>query len=165
MTENWKRPYFCTQPSKVMGASYTAGCKNRAVSNFRSSSVIIPLVAIVYLQDDESLDDCHDSHRGEKNNDDEVNVWLVKSTVDSDCIDFGSLVHHQDEFPDELFYNPYNMMLMPRVKELESIVAASKNCHERGVAVEQALDRLFLMKRQTWHQKLVELFLHALLGK
>ncbi len=94
------------------------------------------------MQDDESLDDCHDSHRGDKNNDDEVNVWLVKSTVDSDCIDFGSLVHHQDEFPDELFYNPYNMMLMPRVKELESIVAASKNCHERGVAVEQALDTL-----------------------
>ena len=93
------------------------------------------------MQDDESLDDCHDSHRGDKNNDDEVNVWLVKSTVDSDCIYFGSRVHHQDTFPDALFYNPYDMS-MPRVKELVSIVAASRNCCERGVANQQALDKL-----------------------
>jgi hypothetical protein len=33
-------------------------------------------------------------------------------------------------------------MFMPRVKELVSIVAASKNCCECGVAVEQALHRL-----------------------
>jgi hypothetical protein len=30
---------------------------------------------------------------------------------------------------------------MPRLKELVSIFAASKNCRERGVAVEQALDK------------------------
>ena len=33
-------------------------------------------------------------------------------------------------------------MFMPRLKELVSIFAASKNCRERGVAVEQALDKL-----------------------
>ena len=33
-------------------------------------------------------------------------------------------------------------MFMPRLKELVSIFAASKNCLERGVAVEQALDKL-----------------------
>ena len=61
--------------------------------------------------------------------------------MDSNCIDFGSRVHHQDEFPNASFYNPYNMF-MPRVKELVSIVAASKNCREGGVAVKQALDKL-----------------------
>jgi hypothetical protein len=40
-----------------------------------------------YLQDDESLDDCHRRHRGDNNNDDEDNAKLVQSTVDSDCID------------------------------------------------------------------------------
>ncbi len=93
------------------------------------------------MQDDESLDNCHDSHRGDNYNNDKDNAWLVKSTVDSDCIDFGSCVHQQDKFPDALFYNPYNMF-MTRVKDLVSIVAALKNCHERGVAVEQALGKL-----------------------
>jgi hypothetical protein len=62
----------------------------------------------VYLQDDESLDDCHNSHRGDNNNNDEDDAWLVESTVYSDCNDFGSRVHHQDKFPDALFYNPYD---------------------------------------------------------
>jgi hypothetical protein len=95
----------------------------------------------VYFQDDESLDDCHNSHCGDNNNNDEDDAWLVESTVYSDCNDFGSRVHHQDKFPDALLYNPYDI-LMPRVKEQVSIVAASKNCRERGVAVEQALDKL-----------------------
>ncbi len=106
-----------------------------------STNVPISMSQEVYLQDYESLDDCHNGHCGDNNNDDEGNAWLVECTVDSDCIDFGSRVHHQDEFPDALFFNPYDMF-MPRVKELVSIVAASKNCRERGVAVEQALDKL-----------------------
>lgn len=107
-----------------------------------STNVPISMSQEVYLQDDESLDNCHGSHHGDDNyNDDDDDAWLVESIVDSDCIDFGSRVHHQDEFPDALFYNPYDMF-MPRVKELVSIVAASKNCRERGVAVEQALDKL-----------------------
>jgi hypothetical protein len=105
-----------------------------------STNVSISMSQAVYLKDDESLDHCHDSHRGDNNNDDDNDAWLVESTVDSDCIDFGSCVHHQDKFPDALFYNPYDMF-MPRVKELVSIVAASKNCREPGVAVDQALDK------------------------
>ncbi len=106
-----------------------------------STNVPIYISQEVYLRDAQSLDDCHNSHHGDNNNHDEDNAWLVESTVDSDCIDFGSFVHHQDQFPDALFYNAHNMF-MPQVKELESIVVASKNCGERGVAVEQALDKL-----------------------
>jgi hypothetical protein len=108
-----------------------------------STNVPISISQEVYLRDDQSLDNCHNSHHGDNNNDDEDDAWLVESTVDSDCIDFGSCVHHQDPFPDAaLFYNPYNMF-MPQVKELVSIVVASKNCREHGVvAVEQALDKL-----------------------
>ena len=61
--------------------------------------------------------------------------------MDSDCVDFGSRVHHQDKFPDALFYNPYNMF-MPRVNELVRIAAATKHYRERGEAVAQALDKL-----------------------
>ena len=78
-----------------------------------STNVPISLSQEVCLQDDDSLDDCHDSHRGDNNNDHEDDAWLVKSTVDSDCIDFGSRVHHQDKSPDALCYNPYDMF-MPR---------------------------------------------------
>ena len=45
-----------------------------------------------------------------------------------------------------LFYNPCDMF-MPRVKELVSIVAASKNCRERGLAVEEALDKLISVEK------------------
>ena len=56
------------------------------------------------FEDDESLDNCHDSHHGDNYNNDEDNAWIFESTVASDCIDFGSPVHHQDKFPDALFY-------------------------------------------------------------
>ena len=38
-------------------------------------------------------------------------------------------------------------MFMPRIKELVSIVAASKNCFERGVAVEQDLIKLISVEK------------------
>ena len=49
----------------------------------------------------------HDSDGGDDYNSDDTDAWHVESTMDSDCFDFGSYVHHQDEFPDALFYNPY----------------------------------------------------------
>jgi hypothetical protein len=76
-----------------------------------STNVPISISQKLYLQDDESLDNCQNSHHGDNNNNDEDNAWLVKSTVDSDCVDFGSRVHHQDKFPDALFYNPYDMFM------------------------------------------------------
>ncbi|KAI2502158.1 hypothetical protein MHU86_12294 [Fragilaria crotonensis] len=101
----------------------------------------------VHLQH-ELCDDCHDGGSGDNyhDDDDDDDAWLIESKVDSDCIDFGSRVHHQDEFPDSLLYNPYDMF-MPRVKELVSIVAASKNCRERGLAVEEALDKLISVEK------------------
>jgi hypothetical protein len=72
---------------------------------------------------------------------------LVESTVDNHCIDFGS--HLYQEFCKEAgsnqaitpFYNPYEIF-MPRVKELLTPVARSKDCRERGKTVEHALDNL-----------------------
>ncbi len=59
-----------------------------------STNVPISMSQDVSLQDDESLDNNHDSHHGDKTNNDEDNAWFVKSTVDFDCIDFGSRAHH-----------------------------------------------------------------------
>jgi hypothetical protein len=111
-----------------------------------STNVPISMSQEVHLQH-ELCDDCHDGGSGDNyHDDDDDDAWLIESKVESDCIDFGSRVHHQDEFPDSLFYNPYDMF-MPRVKELVSIVAASKNCRERGLAVEEALDKLISVEK------------------
>ena len=111
-----------------------------------STNVPISMSQEVHLQH-ELCDDCHDGGSGDNyHDDDDDDAWLIESKVDSDCIDFGSRVHHQDEFPDLLFYNPYDMF-MPRVKELVSIVAASKNCRERGLAVEEALDNIISVEK------------------
>lgn len=110
-----------------------------------SANVPVAMSQEVYLQD-ESSDERHDSEDYCEDIDDD-DAWLIESTVDSDCIDFGSRIHHQDEYPDALFYNPYDMF-MPRVKELVSIVAASKNCRQRGVLVEQALDKLIFEEKE-----------------
>ena len=111
-----------------------------------STNVPISMSQEVHLKH-ELFDDCHDGGSGDDyhdNNDDDA--WLIESKADSDCIDFGSRVHHQNEFPYSLFYNPYGMF-MPRVKELVSIVATSKNCRERGLAVEEALDKLICVEK------------------
>jgi hypothetical protein len=112
-----------------------------------STNVPISMSQEVYLQDEYSHD-CHDSVGVDNNdNDDDSDGLLVESTVDSDCIDFGSRVQHQDEFPDNLFYNPYDMF-MPRGEELGSIVEASQNCRQRGLAAEQALDQLISEEKE-----------------
>jgi hypothetical protein len=45
-------------------------------------------------------------------------------------------------------YNAYDMII-PRAKELlDSIIAASKNCRERGVDVERALDKMISEEKE-----------------
>ena len=117
----------------------------------------------------ELCEDCHDGGSGDNyHDDDDDDAWLIESKVDSDCIDFGSRVHHQDEFPDSLFYNPYDMF-MPRVKELVSIVVASKAAESVDYRSRKLSTTLFLLKRQTLHLRnhhpLVEWCHHALLAK
>ena len=109
--------------------------------NHSSTNIPLSMSQEVYLQD-ESGDDCYDGD----DDDDGTDGWLLESTVGSDCIDFGSRLYHQAVFPDAV-YNPYDMII-PRAKELVSIVAASKNCRERGVAVEKALDKIIAQEKE-----------------
>jgi hypothetical protein len=109
----------------------------------KHSSTNIPLSMSqeVYLQD-ESSGNHYDSDGRDKCVDDGNDECLIESTVGSDCIDFWCQLHHEDEFPDAI-YNPYDLII-PRAKELVSIVSASKNCRECGILVEQALDKIIL---------------------
>jgi hypothetical protein len=75
------------------------------------------------------------------------NGCLIESPVLSDRIDFGSRFHEDTNLGGNV-YNAYDMII-PRAKELDSIIAASKNCRERGVAVERALDKMFRRRRKT----------------
>lgn len=67
--------------------------------------------------------------------------------MDSNCIDFGSCLHDQEGFPGAV-YNPHHDIIIPRAKELVCIVAASRNSRERGVAVEEALDKMISAEKE-----------------
>ena len=89
---------------------------------FKHNATNVSMISVyqedVYWQEDELSDNCHDSD-DHKDSDE----WLLDSTVNSDCIDFGSCAYHQGKFPDAFFFNPYGRF-MPRVKQLVSIVEA-----------------------------------------
>lgn len=110
--------------------------------NSTSSNIPLSMSQEVYMQESSDYQDSCDEYA--ENGDQDL---LVESTVDSDCIDFGSHLYEElcsDETGNQgsmSLYNPYETF-MPRVKELVSLVATSKNCRERGIAVEQALDNL-----------------------
>ena len=74
--------------------------------------------------------------------DDDIDGLLVEcTTLQTDCIDFGSRALHHDNGPNPEHYNAYDM-IMSRAKEIVSLVDASKNPKERGVVVEESLDKI-----------------------
>ena len=82
-----------------------------------------------------------------QDDDDDIDDVLIEcTTVATDCIDFGSRFLHQKDICISDHYNAYNM-IMPRAKELLSLVAASQNPEERGLLVEQALDNIISMEK------------------
>ena len=90
---------------------------------------------------------------GDYNDDDDNDGWLVESTpVDSDCNDFGSRAHHQDKFLNALFYN-YTTCFLTRVKELVTVITASKNTDSMELLSSKHMTSLFLKNRQTWHPR------------
>jgi hypothetical protein len=73
---------------------------------------------------------------------DDVDGILIESTtVQTDCIDFGLRALPHEDILNCHHYNAY-YMIMPRAKELVSLVDASKFPKERGVIVEDALDKM-----------------------
>ena len=78
---------------------------------------------------------------------DEIDDILIESTtLKTDCIDFGSHALHHEDLPNGHHYNAYDM-IMPRAKELVSLVHASKFQQERDVLVEEALDKIISIEK------------------
>jgi hypothetical protein len=73
--------------------------------------------------------------------DDNDNILIESTSLETDCIDFGSRALHHEDVPESDHYNAYDSN-MPRAKELVSLVDASKIPKERGVLVEWALDKI-----------------------
>jgi hypothetical protein len=89
-------------------------------------------------------DEFVDNFAGEFSDDDnDIDDGLIEcTTVSPDCIDFGSRALHQEDIPISDHYNAYDR-IVPRTKELLSLVAASKNPEDWcGVLVEEALDNI-----------------------
>jgi hypothetical protein len=74
------------------------------------------------------------------------NGCLIESPVLSDRIDFGSRFHVDTNLGGNV-YNAYDMII-PRAMELDSIIVVSKNCRERSVAVERALDMMISEEKE-----------------
>ncbi len=110
-----------------------------------SNNIPLSMSQEVYMQESSKagFDDDHDD-------DDQ---WLVESTFESNCVDFGQRVHQECTYPAReyahtptLSYNPYQK-IMPKVKELVSLLAASNSCKERGMVVEPVLDKLIFEEK------------------
>jgi hypothetical protein len=82
-----------------------------------------------------------DGHNTNTQVDDDDDILIESTNVETDCIDFGSRALHHEDIPKSDHYNAYDM-IMPRAKELVSLVDASKFPRERGVLVEEALDKI-----------------------
>ena len=118
-----------------------------ALNSSPSTNVPLSMSQEVYMHEPSA---CLD--RGEEDDDDDEEGLLVESKVDGDRFDFRSRLFEEnwtrgaEANTANSFYNPYEA-LMPRVKELVSLVATSKKCRERGIAVEQALDQFISQEK------------------
>jgi len=78
--------------------------------------------------------------------DDNDNILMESTSLETDCIDFGSRALHHEDIPKLERYKAYDS-IMPRAKELVSLVDASKSPQERGLRVEEALDKIIFTKK------------------
>ena len=77
---------------------------------------------------------------------DDNGILVESTTVQTDCIDFGLRALPHKDVINCHHYNAYDMII-PRAKELVSLVDASKFPKERGVIVEDALDKMINTKK------------------
>ena len=116
----------------------------------KHSSTNVPLVMSqeAHLQNAGFSDDGSDI---DGSDDDYNNGCLIESPVRSDRIGFGSRFH-KDANLGRHVYNAYDMII-PRAKELVSIIAPSKNSQERDVAVERAPDKMISEEKENLASK------------
>ena len=119
-----------------------------ALNSSSSSNVPLSMSQEVYMHEPSA---CLDT--GEEEDYDDKEEILDEATVENDCIDFRSRLFEENWIDGAQAhtaissYNAYEA-IMPRVKELVSLVASSKNCRERGIVVEEALDHLILQEKE-----------------
>ena len=99
------------------------------------------------MEQNAATDDCNVFDDGQHLNvfldDQDVDNSLIESTtIENDCIDFGIRAILQEYTADVNHNNAYDTILS-RVKELVSLVEASRNSKERVTLVEEALDQIF----------------------
>ena len=90
----------------------------------------------------DNFDEIHDTNT---HVDDDHDILIESTSLETDCIDFGSrALHHEDIGEDITEFDHYNAYdgIMPRAKEIVSLVDASKIPKERGILVEEALDKI-----------------------
>ncbi len=111
-------------------------------------TVPVSMLQEIHLPDvTENFDDSHITNTWLKSMTMTFDDVLIESTtVETDCIDFGSHALHHKDVPVSDHYNAYDS-ITPRAKELVSLVDASIIPKERGSLVEEALDKIIFTKK------------------
>jgi hypothetical protein len=104
-----------------------------------------PLINLHAQHETNVSDTFNDGHNMNTHVDDNDNILIESTSLETDCIDFGSRALHHEDVPKLDHYNAYNS-IMPRAKELVSLVDALKIPKERGVLVEEALNKIISTK-------------------
>jgi hypothetical protein len=100
-----------------------------------------PLINLHARHNTDVSDNYNDGHGMNTYVDNDDNILMESTSLETDCIDFGSRALHHEDVPESDHNNAYDS-IMPRAKELVSLVDASKIPKERGVLVEEALDKI-----------------------
>jgi hypothetical protein len=135
-------------PSKLDSViNYTRDEVEIALKNAKNT-VPVSMSQEIHLPEEPLIDVCagHETEPWNTHLDDNDNILMESTSLETDCIDFGSRALHHEDVSEFERYNAYDS-IMPRAKELVSLVDASKSPQERGLLVEEALDKTIFTEK------------------
>ncbi|KAI2501583.1 hypothetical protein MHU86_12854 [Fragilaria crotonensis] len=136
------------KPSKLDSVvNFTRDEVEIALKNAKNT-VPVSMSQEIHLPEEPLIDVCagHETEHMNTHLDNNDNILMESTSLETDCIDFGSRALHHEDVAKLERYNAYDS-IMPRAKELVSLVDASKSPHERGLLVEEALDKIIFTEK------------------
>jgi hypothetical protein len=134
------------KPSKLDSVvNYTRDEVEIALKNAKNT-VPVSMSQEIHLPEESLMDAGHETEHTNTHLYDNDDILMESTSLETDCIDFGSRAIHHEDVSELERYNAYNS-IMPRAKELVSLVDASKSPQERGLLVEEALDKIIFTEK------------------
>ncbi|KAI2507710.1 hypothetical protein MHU86_6709 [Fragilaria crotonensis] len=137
------------KPSKLDSVvNYTRDEVEIALKNAKNT-VPVSMSQEIHLPEEPLIDAGHETEHTNTHLDDNDDILMESTSLETDCIDFGSRALHHEDVSELERYNAYDS-IMPRAKELVSLVDASK-AHKREVfLLRRHSTRLSSPRKPTW---------------